>query len=116
MKYKKLNNLNDTYGLSHKADIQLVPSQLIETFGNPLTSDEYKVSGEYVFKNKKDNTVFTLYDWKYTSLYDSSGLTPDKFWKLEKPVWFNIGGKCYPGDFETWIKKQIKKTINKRSN
>jgi hypothetical protein len=116
MKYKKLNNLDDTYGLCHKSDVQLIPSQLIETFGNPLTSDEYKVSGEYVFKNKKDGTIFTLYDWKYTSLYDSSGLTPDKFWKLEKPVWFNIGGKCYPGDFESWIKKQIKKTINKRSN
>ena len=40
MKYKKLNNLDDTYGLSHKTDVQLIPSQLIETFGNPLTSDE----------------------------------------------------------------------------
>ncbi len=115
MKYKKLNNLDDTYGLSHKTDVQLIPSQLIETFGNPLTSDEYKVSGEYVFKNKKDGAVFTLYDWKYTSLYDSSALTPDEFWKLKTPVWFNIGGKYYPGNFEAWIKKQIRKTINKRS-
>jgi hypothetical protein len=111
MEYIKQNDYELAIGTSNVSEVQLIPSQLIKTFGNPMSSDEYKVSGEYVFKSATSDEVFTLYDWKYTTLYDEGAeYTPNELWKLEKPIWFNIGGNSYSGDFETWIKKEINKS------
>lgn len=111
MEYIKQNDYQLAIGTHNVSNVQLIPSQLIKTFGNPMSSDGFKVSGEYVFKSATTDEVFTLYDWKYTTLYDESAeYTPNELWKLDKPIWFNIGAKGYSGDFETWIKKEINKS------
>ena len=72
--------------------IEISPVNLIKKFGFPNMCDGYKVSGEYAFEDENGD-VFTLYDWKYTTLYDSENTyTPEEFWKLKHPMEFNIGG------------------------
>ena len=103
MEYIKQNDYQLAIGTHNVSNVQLIPSQLIKTFGNPMSSDGFKVSGEYVFKSATSDEVFTLYD-------ESAEYTPNELWKLDKPIWFNIGAKGYSGDFETWIKKEINKS------
>lgn len=71
--------------------IEASPAELVRLFGKPLKSDGYKVSGEYLFKIK--DSYITLYDWKLTSLYDSTLPDPQDFWKNEERVIFNVGSQ-----------------------
>ena len=85
--------------------IKLSPAKLVEWFGRSTQqTDDYKVSGEYIFSNK-DGVVFTLYDWKSTDLYDSCCLTPDEFWSSTQLYEFHIGGtnKALINDFKDFI-------------
>ena len=75
MEYIKQNDYQLAIGTHNVSNVQLIPSQLIKTFGNPMSSDGFKVSGEYVFKSATTDEVFTLYDWKYTTLYEESAST-----------------------------------------
>jgi len=96
---------------------KIPPSTLKAVFGEPRLADCYKVTGEWVFQ-AESGRVFTLYDYKQTSLYwHNSGFeapTPEEFWSLTIPVEFDIGGQNYePGavtsdDFIDWLLAQIK--------
>jgi hypothetical protein len=89
-------------------EIKAVYKDLELAFGIPLPGDEFKVSGEWIFKND-DGVVFTLYDWKSTSLYDDGLPSVEEFRTYDKPVHFNIGGN-HKGDvdaFKEFIKASI---------
>ena len=99
-----------THNIGH---ISLIPRQLVEQFGKPGKCDEYKVSGEYTFVDDSGR-VYTLYDWKSTSLYndqidqgiESDLPTPEEFWANEKLYDFPIGGTkaCDVGAFKVWLR------------
>ena len=73
-----------------------------------MTSDGYKVSGEYFFEHTETGTPICLYDWKHTTLYDHDGIKPVDFWKLDEEVQFNIGStNSMAYGFERWIKLTI---------
>lgn len=86
----KLNNNADVNGTSLIGHVILNYQSIVKHFGPPIESDEYKVSGEWVFEDDKGN-VFTLYDWKSTDLYDTGLPTVSQF-RLQDSAEFNIGG------------------------
>lgn len=105
--YADVDGSND--GTSRMGDMMIAPADLVLAFGQPGESDGHKVSGEYTFHDEESGVVFTLYDWKSTSLYDSSGPSPDKFWSKTIPVPINIGGNHKGGveEFKQMIKSHI---------
>ena len=110
----KLNNNINTGGTSLYGEVKLKPIELILAFGKSQHTDNYKVSGEYFFEHIETGTPITLYDWKYTTLYESDGVKPSDFWKLDEEVVFNIGSKnSYVFGFEDWIKQEIKNRLDK---
>jgi hypothetical protein len=85
----------DFNGTHRVGTVLLAPAFLVERFGPPLEADGYKVSGQYVFGDGT-GAVFTLYDWKETTLYhggDSDCPTPQQFWEDPSPGVFHIGGR-----------------------
>jgi len=86
--------------------VQLAPAALVEKFGLSELSDGYKTSGEYVFESE-DGEVFTVYDWKWTNLYDSDGIPVKQFWSSWEPTQFNVGGKSNAIDFIDWLEKEV---------
>jgi hypothetical protein len=91
----RLDPLADTAGMHRVDDIEIPPAVLVGMFGPPgRGSDDGKVSGFYRFTSNAGE-VFTLYDWKATTLYydaDPAWPTPEEFWAGTEPVPFGIGG------------------------
>jgi len=77
-------------GTSLKTHITVSYPKLIELFGQPDECDGYKVSGEFTFEASNGELV-TLYDWKKTSLYDSTSQSPQRL-RERTNVELNIGG------------------------
>ncbi len=59
----------DVAGTHLVDEVQLPPAAVVRRFGPGEAGDGYKVSRRWVFR--KGHLVFTLYDWKSTSLYDA---------------------------------------------
>ena len=76
---------------SRVGHIEASPAELVRLFGKPCESDEYKVSGEYLFKI--EDRYITLYDWKETSLYDPALPSPKDYWANEERVILNVGSQ-----------------------
>jgi hypothetical protein len=94
-------------GTSFVGEINIEPKKIVQAFGNPDPSDGYKVSGEYVFLSEDEKAVFTLYDWKWTTLYDENNpFTPEEFWKSRDKQVLNIGGHSDVSlpHFKRWIR------------
>ena len=109
----KINPNIDFNGTYRMSEVMLKPIELILVFGKPLISDSYKVSGEYLFEHTETGTPITLYDWKYTTLYDVDGIKPVDFWKLDEEVQFNIGSNnSMVYGFDKWIKVTIQNKLN----
>lgn len=87
-KAKEKDGIQYTARVGH---IEASPAELIRLFGKPLKSDEYKTSGEYLFKIH--DRYITLYDWKATSLYDDSLPNPADYWANEGRVILNVGSQ-----------------------
>jgi hypothetical protein len=88
---------------SRTSEVMISPKILVQVFGEPDSGDDYKVSGEYVFESE-DGKIFTLYDWKSTSLYDSYGPDPDEFWSSDIEFQLNIGSnEGWNGDASDFI-------------
>jgi len=96
-------------GTSGMGNIEVKYKDLVLAFGEPMESDEFKVSGEWIFLEEESGEVFTIYDWKSTNLYDSDLPSVEKFRNLNHAVEFNIGGN-HKGSierFKSLILKQI---------
>jgi hypothetical protein len=106
--------------------VKLTPTLIVAIFGQPDTSDEYKVTGEYTFDVVGvEGACVSFYDWKMTTAYHGdededggewdSGIvpTPEDLWSSDAEWEFNVGGtdkgKKYAEEFVTWIRNQ---TIN----
>jgi hypothetical protein len=89
--------------------VKLVPSDIVYLFGEPMESDGYKVSGEFVFTGV-NGAIVTLYDWKSTSLYDNSCESPSEFWSSLHPRLLHVGGngRIEANEFIDWLKSKLK--------
>ena len=101
-------NVNGTSGLSR---VRCLPVELVEMFGKPREADGYKISGMYIFTND-DGEVFTVYDWKQTSLHwgPRSGCpSPEEFWTSCEFVYLSVGGRrdTDVDRFLTWLADRI---------
>jgi hypothetical protein len=110
--YKVVNDLDHPAmgnGTSLMGYIDVKYSDLVLAFGEPMESDGYKVSGEWIFIEEESGEVFTIYDWKSTSLYDSDLKSVEQFRALKCKMTFNIGGnhKGSVERFKSLILKQI---------
>jgi hypothetical protein len=65
---------------------------LKKAFGKPIAGDGYKVSTEFVILDTTYKQVITLYDYKVTKLYDSTGMSVAAFRKLPHFEW-HLGSK-----------------------
>tara|TARA_R110000772_G_scaffold243600_2_gene356530 strand:- start:25 stop:528 length:504 start_codon:yes stop_codon:yes gene_type:complete len=97
-------------GTCLQGHVTLLPKSIVSKFGNPKDSDGYKVSGEYMFKRKETGDVYSLYDWKNTSLYDLDLIEPSEFWNSTKEYNFHIGASSNKNvkSFKKWIKEYTK--------
>jgi hypothetical protein len=104
-------SLARTHGLG---SIDLPPKALVDRFGPPRPFDDYKVSGNYTFVDDA-GLVYTLYDYKVTSLYNDPALgypqspTPQEFWADDTPTTLNIGGTdaCDVPAFKVWLRYEV---------
>lgn len=108
----KLNPDAEINGISHLDSIDCPPSCLVELFGKPREADGQKVSGQYVFEGTNGD-VFTVYEWKETSLYwgsDNDAPTPEEFWESDESCTLMIGGhrNVSPEQFLDWLVQRWK--------
>jgi hypothetical protein len=91
-------------------EVFVAPATLRAVFGEPKEADGYKVSGEYIFEGI-NGEVFTVYDWKVTTLYDTyeddPAPTPAEFWASQVAHPFHIGGCSDPEKFKAWIERKV---------
>ena len=90
-----------------KGSIETTFSALTRLFGEPLEGDDYKVSGEWIFKGP-NGSVFTVYDWKSTALYDTDLPSVADFRATSKPSTFNIGGDKPAFEFIVWLDSKLR--------
>ena len=78
--------------MTHRfGEVQLIPRSVIRCFGESRSGDEFKISREWVFT--RGESVFTLYHWKSTNLYDSDMWTPEELWASGELFDFHVGSR-----------------------
>ena len=102
----KLNPNADINGTYKVATLQTTFGQLLAVFGMPEESDGYKSSGDWLFTSD-DGDTFTIYDWKATSLYDSSLPSVEEFRRSTRLVEFSVGGRGDASKFLSWVSWKI---------
>jgi hypothetical protein len=73
-------------------NVNINPRQLIDLLGESKISDDYKISKQWAFVHAETGAIFTLYDWKQTSLYSSSCPRPSEIWNTDN-LSLHIGHK-----------------------
>lgn len=87
----KVNNELDSNGTSfHGVTIIADPGKLTRMLGTSDMTDDHKVSKSWTCSYK--GNVFTIYDWKETSLYSSRLPSPDYFWS-QREVEVHVGSR-----------------------
>jgi hypothetical protein len=102
----------DISGTCKVADLEIAPVELVRALGAPhRRADDYKVSGEYRFV--AGSQVFTIYDWKSTSLYGEERPSPHDFWNSQSEVCFSIGSNRKDvADFKRWILETLRRAAS----
>ena len=95
------------------AEVVLIPAAVADTFCCGHDGDEYKISRRWTFR--KGDLIFTVYDWKSTSLYEPGMWTPDELWSSWNPFPLHIGSKEPATDtdvaeFAKWLQKATLET------
>ena len=103
----KLNPEVDASGMDSLTLFEIPPVCLVELCGDISDGDGYKVSRRHVFTSDRGD-VFTVYDWKQTTLYHGEGSdapTPDEFWHSRELKFLRIGGRAgsNPRPFLKWL-------------
>lgn len=70
----------------HGVEVSVNPEKLIETLGNKPSEGEGKITKEWWFLHAPTGEVFSLYDWKQTSNYDSEFPSVNEFWSNDKVI------------------------------
>lgn len=102
----KVDQNADVNGTHLQGHIEASYQDLEKAFGKPIESDGHKVSGEWIFVSNGE--VFTLYDWKSTSLYDPCLPSVQSFRANKEKTTFNIGGRTNAANFIKWLEEKIK--------
>lgn len=106
MEMYKLNNEADLCGTSLKGYINLDHHKMVALFGAPLAeSDGYKVSTEWIFQDYH-NRVFTVYDYKETSLYDEGNPSVEE-WRNSGEQEYHVGARENADEFIDWLRQRI---------
>lgn len=115
---KKYIRVKNSTGGGYLRDyITAKPVNLMLLFGFPNISDEYKVSGEFIFQDSENpEKVIYIYDWKSTNLYDEELQSPVSFWISGGNYEFHIGGgdnitESDIEDFKEFISNQIEENL-----
>jgi hypothetical protein len=98
-------------------EIEVAPSKLVQRFGPPGPGEGFKSSGCYSFEGP-EGEVFTVYDWKATSLFYVGEMDPslshlpkpEDFWLSPTPHQFKVGarrGSKYKGQFREWLIAEV---------
>lgn len=97
----------DISNTSRADDIEVSPVEVVRALGAPhRRADAYKISGRYCFV--EGLRVFTVYDWKSTSLYDEKLPSPLAFWNSQSKVCLSIGSNCEDvADFKRWLLEKV---------
>lgn len=95
-------------GTTWAADLEAVPALIVQRFGAPQDrGDQFKISGRYIFVDE-DHRVFTLYDWKSTSLFDTACPQPLRFWNSNQIQTLSVGSlEDDATDFKRWLIEQL---------
>ena len=106
----RLNPHVDTNGIDGLTLFEFPPAGLVELFGDTGDGDGYKISRRHVFTSERGD-VFTVYDWKETTLYRGSGSgapTPEEFWRSQEWKILRVGGRIgtNPRPFLKWLQAQ----------
>lgn len=80
-----------SFGTELIGHVDVAYADLVAAFGEPIESDNFKVSGEWILVDD-ENRVYTIYDWKSTNLYDPHLQSVEEFRSNPNPQRFNIGG------------------------
>ena len=99
-------------GTSLKGYVHAKYKELESLFGKPLDSDGFKVSGEWGFTGE-DGSVFRVYDYKQTELYDSELPSVKKFRDSDEVMEFNVGGRYSAVEFLSWLNEKIRDSRKK---
>lgn len=108
----------DIFGTSMIEEVEVAPARLVRALGAPhRRADGYKVSGLYCFVEPTATSgaissdgihVFTVYDWKATSLYNEELPSPLAFWNSKDRVCLSIGSNCdNVTDFKRWLLEKV---------
>ena len=109
----QVNPKADTNGTSLQGYFNCSYKVLEAIFGEPVKSDEYKVSTEWVFEDVETGDVYTLYDWKETNLYSPNYPSVDEFRSLKSYEW-HIGGYDDPSDLINFLNKKVEEYNQKQ--
>jgi predicted DNA-binding transcriptional regulator AlpA len=84
--------------------VEVSYARLAAMFGTNTSTDDHKVSTEWIFSQEGTGIVVTLYDWKMTKLYDPDYMTIEEFRSLPSYEW-HIGAKekQHAVDFLVWF-------------
>ena len=103
---------HDTDGSSLQSFLQCSYDDLVKVLGHPqvdaLVDDEadYKTSSEWIVFDRMTGSVFTVYDYKATGVYESGLPTVESFRKRASYDW-HIGGRTNARAFIFWLKNRI---------
>lgn len=102
-----LSPKTNTIGVTGMGELELAPAWLVRRFGPPSKGDGFKVSGEYVFIDPKEEP-FVLHDWKNTSLGEDRLWEPEELWASEELQEFAICTRDIDTrEFEKWLIAQL---------
>ena len=106
-KEKFILNQNVDFSFTSQKGQIVTSYQVIEsTFGPPIDGD-CKTSGIWLFENRETKEIFTLYDWKETSLYDQALPSVEEFRKSNCKLTFCIGGRTNCSEFKLWLESKL---------
>lgn len=103
----KFDNEVDTCGVYRVGEMVVSIPKLIEVFGQPIPSDGYKVTSQWIFTDDSGR-AFMLNDWKDTNLYDDCLPTIREFRSNEKALLMIRSRGHDPSDFISFIRQKTK--------
>lgn len=97
--------------------VVVAPASLVRRFGTPLPGEDFKVSGSFSFTGE-NGEVFTVYDWRATSLYYEGERdpalanlpSPSEFWSSSSLWEFKVGahrGSKGKAQFCEWLLSEV---------
>jgi hypothetical protein len=103
----RVNSDADSCGTSLQGYIEGNYQKMVELFGEPIESDGYKVSSEWIFESETGDVV-TVYDWKSTNLYDEDLPSIEEFRRFSQCT-FHLGSNSSTvvNQFKIWFMNQL---------